>query len=127
MPKRGTAFGHNRERKVKALLEAEGWFVIRAPGSLGLADLVAIRRGALGTTNEGAPVGPGSRVRMIEVKGTAAGPFHSFPPADRAALSKAAELAGASAELAYWPAHKELRWIPEADWPRTDKGEGESQ
>ena len=54
---------------------------------------------------------------MIEIKSTAAGPFHSFGPVDRAALSKAAALAGATAELAHWPAHGELQWIAEADWP----------
>lgn len=104
MTKRGQAFGHNRERQIKALLEGEGWFVIRAPGSLGFADLVALKRG--------------QTPRMIEVKGTAAGPFSGFGPSDRSSLSKAAKKAGAAAELAYWPARKSLKWIAEADWPR---------
>lgn len=101
--KRGQAFGHNRERKIKALLESEGWFVIRAPGSLGFADLVALKAG--------------ETPRMIEVKATAAGKYAGFLPADRKNLSRAAKQAGAVAELAWWPAHKTLRWIAESDWP----------
>lgn len=108
MTKRGQAFGHNRERKIKALLETEGWFVIRAPGSLGFADLVALKAG--------------ETPRMIEVKGTTAGPYAGFGPVSRTLLSKAAKQAGAIAELAYWPAHKTLQWIAESEWPVTDKG-----
>lgn len=103
MTKRGQAFGHNRERQVKKRLEAKGWFVIRAPASLGLADLVALKDKL--------------RPMMIEVKGTAAGPFTAFGPADRAALLGAAAKAGADPVLAWWPAHGELLWIPSAGWP----------
>lgn len=73
--------------------------MIRAPGSLGFADLIALKAG--------------EKPRMIEVKGTAAGPYAGFLPAHRKALSEVARLAGAVAELAYWPARKELRWIQE--------------
>ena len=33
------------ERKVRLLLESNGWKVVRAGGSLGVADLVCIRKG----------------------------------------------------------------------------------
>ena len=103
MTKRAQSFGHRRERKIKALLEDQGWFVVRAPGSLGYADLGALQA-------DQAPW-------LIEVKATAAGPFHSFGPADRNALLEAAAKAGAEAMLAYWPANGELRWIRPAEWP----------
>lgn len=95
--------GHDRERAVKALLEQDDWVVIRAPGSLGIFDLAAMKAGE---TN-----------RLIEVKSTAGGPYERFGPADRAALLEAAERAGAVAELAYWPPRGKLRFIPSADWP----------
>lgn len=37
--------GARLERQVKAFLEEEGWFVIRAAGSKGPADLVALKSG----------------------------------------------------------------------------------
>lgn len=97
--------GHNRERQVKALLEADDWFVTRAAGSIGDADLVALKAGH-------AP-------RVIEVKSTAAGPYHSFGPKDRADLLFAAELAGAVAELCWWPPRGKPHWIPSRQWPHT--------
>lgn len=36
------AKGTRNERRAKATLEAESWFVVRAAGSLGLFDLVAL-------------------------------------------------------------------------------------
>ena len=95
--------GHDRERAVKALLEADDWIVIRAPGSLGIFDLAAMKRKE---TN-----------RLIEVKSTVAGPYHSFGPEDRRALLEAAEKAGAVAELAWWPPRGQLQFIPSAEWP----------
>lgn len=103
MAKRSPGFGHARERAVRKLLEADGWFVIRAPGSLGFADLVALKARHF--------------PRLIEVKGTAAGPYAGFSPSDREALKAAAKQAGAIPELAWWPANKELRWIAESEWP----------
>jgi Holliday junction resolvase len=95
--------GHNRERQVRLLLEQEDWWVARAAGSLGDADLVALRYG--------------SRPRLIEVKSTVAGPYHSFGPVERHRLSFAAKLADADALLAWWPPRGKLRWIPETEWP----------
>lgn len=103
MPPRSPRFGHDRERAVRRILEKSGWFVIRAPGSLGPADLVALRAG--------------DQPRMYEIKATAAGPFAGFGPADRRALKDAAERAGATPQLVWWPANKPLQWIDEADWP----------
>ena len=34
--------GNRRERQAKAVLEADGWLVVKAGGSLGLFDLVAL-------------------------------------------------------------------------------------
>jgi Holliday junction resolvase len=95
--------GHDRERQVKRLLEGEDWFVARAAGSLGDADLVALK--------------DGKRPRLIEVKSTAGGPYEHFGPKDRSDLAWAAGLAGADAWLAWWPPRGTLRWIPATEWP----------
>jgi Holliday junction resolvase len=95
--------GFARERQVKELLEGEDWFVTRAAGSLGDADLVALKEGR--------------RPRLIEVKSTAAGPFHSFGPKDRADLLFAASVAGADAELCWWPPRGKPRWFGVSEWP----------
>ena len=55
--------GHNRERQVKAWLQGQDWWVCRAAGSLGDADLVALKPG---------------RVLLIEVKATAGGPYSAL-------------------------------------------------
>jgi Holliday junction resolvase hjc len=100
----GRARGIDRDRKVRDLLAGEDWFAVCSRGSHGAADIVAIR--------------VGSTPRVIQVKSTAAGPYHSFSPADRRELSYAAELGGADALLAWWPPRGRLRWIPEEEWPR---------
>jgi Holliday junction resolvase len=99
-----SARGHNRERAVKHLLEDEDWWVARAAGSLGDADLVALKAGR--------------SPRLIEVKSTAGGPYERFGPTERSSIALAAELAGATAELAWWPPHGQLRFIPSQEWPR---------
>jgi Holliday junction resolvase len=45
MPNRNYQRGRAFEYRVKRYLEAEGYFVVRAAGSKGCADLVAIRKG----------------------------------------------------------------------------------
>ena len=95
--------GHDRERAVRDLLLSQDWVAFRAPASLGVADVVALR--------------DGSRPRLVEVKSSAAGPYAHFLPADRQRLSFAAKLAGADAYLAWWPPRGKLRWIPESEWP----------
>lgn len=113
--------GIDRERDLRELLEADGWWVCRAAGSLGDADLVAVKDFSIGMLSEPHPV-----VRLIEVKSTAAGPYHSFGPRDRADLLTAAVKAGAQAWLAWWPPCKPgqrkadtLTWIPASAWPKT--------
>lgn len=95
--------GHDRERAVRRLLETDGWWVTRAAGSLGDADIVALKH----------PFPP----RLIEVKSTHRGPFHGFGPGDRARLALAARKAGAEAWLVWWPPRAKPTWIHEADWP----------
>ena len=103
--------GIQRERQVRKLLETEGWWVCRAAGSLGDADLVALR---------------GAQKRLIEVKSTARGPWHGFGPGDRRELSMAAEIAGAEAWLCWWPPRKQPEWIPESAWPNSLEGDGDT-
>lgn len=95
--------GTQRERAVRDKLAAEDWLAFRAPASLGVADVIALREG--------------SRPRLIEVKSTAQGPYEHFGPAARARLRFAARLAGAEAFLAWWPSRGPLRWIGESEWP----------
>lgn len=95
--------GIQRERQVRDRLADENWLAFRAPASLGVADVVALRNG--------------SRPRLIEVKSTAQGPYEHFGPAARARLRAAAELAGADALLAWWPSRGSLRFIPVSEWP----------
>lgn len=95
--------GIQRERQVRDVLLSQDYWVCRAAGSLGDADLVALR--------------DGSPALLVEVKSTAAGPFHSFGPKDRADLSFAAKIAGARAVLCWWPPRKDPMWIWEESWP----------
>jgi Holliday junction resolvase len=97
-------FGHNRERQLVQLLRDDDWFAMRAPASLGVADVVALK--------------DGKRPRLIEVKATAAGPYAGFGPADRADLEFAAKLAGAEAWLVWWPRRGSPKWIPSDEFPR---------
>jgi Holliday junction resolvase len=100
---RGKAAGTQRERAVRDYLRDRDWLAFRAPASLGVADVVALK--------------VNHRPRLIEVKSTAAGPYHGFGPQDRERLSFAAKMAGADAELAWWPSRGRLRFIPESEWP----------
>lgn len=97
--------GIQRERQVRRVLEADGWWTARAAGSLGDADVIALKAR--------------ETPRMIEVKSTAAGPFHSFGPADRRDLLDAAKRAGAVAALAWWPSRGKLQWLGPEEWPPT--------
>lgn len=102
--------GHARERQVRERLQEDGWVVVRAAGSLGVADLVALKAGMT-------PM-------VIEVKSTAAGPYKHFGPVDRAMLISAALQAGAEAWLCWWPPRGEPRWLGTFDWPAAGKAEG---
>lgn len=101
--------GHSRERQVKKLLEKDGWIVVRAAGSLGPVDLVALKGGR--------------RPRCIEVKANAkGGPYSNFRKLDRQEMRLIAIDAGADAELCYWPARKKIRFIPSSQWPEQQAG-----
>lgn len=97
------SLGRRREYQVRDWLADRDWLVFRAPASLGVADLVALR--------------DGSRPRLVEVKSTAQGPYERFGPTARERLSGAARLAGGEALVAWWPPRGELRWIREDEWP----------
>ena len=94
--------GHDRERAVRRLLEQEDFWVCRAAGSLGDADLVALKAGDR---------------RLVEVKSTARGPYDGFGPKDRADLLFAAELADSEAWLCWWPPRGKPTWIHSSAWP----------
>jgi Holliday junction resolvase len=95
--------GISRERQVRRKLKDDDWVVIRAAGSLGFCDLVALKDGHLS--------------RFIEVKATHRGPYHGFGPADRGNLKAVAARAGALAQLAWWPPRGKLHWIDSSEWP----------
>lgn len=95
--------GHNRERAVRDRLQADDWWVCRAAGSLGDADLVALKPG---------------RKLLIEVKSTAKGPYEHFGPKDREDLLFAADMAGARAVLCWWPPRGKPQWIEPSTWPK---------
>lgn len=95
--------GHDRERQVRRKLEAEDWWTARAAGSLGDADVVALK--------------DGKRPMLVEVKSTAAGPYHSFGPNDRERLRLAARIAGATPVLCWWPPRGQCRFIYAEEWP----------
>lgn len=94
--------GSARERQVGRLAVERAWVVYRAAGSHGNADLVALRRGSV-------PL-------LIQVKGSAGGPFEHFGPDDRFALMVEARACGARAFLAWWPSRKPLRWYIAPAW-----------
>jgi Holliday junction resolvase len=111
-----SSFGHDRERQVKRKLEEDGWVVLRSPASKGDFDLIATRPEFHPSPHANTP--PLAEVRIIEVKATAAGPYHSFGKADRRQILATAVRAGATAWLAYWPKRGSLQWIAAEDWPR---------
>lgn len=92
-----------RERQVRRLLEAEGWWVGRAAGSLGDADLIALKAG--------------ETPRLLEIKANEGSPWKSFTPECRMQIRLAARRSGAIAELVHWPSRSQPRFIPESDWP----------
>lgn len=99
--------GTDRERAVRAYYSDRDWLSFRAPASLGVADVIALKAG--------------HRPQLVEVKSTKAGPYHGFVPADRARLLAAAEMAGADAVLAWWPPRAKLQFIPSTAWPTKER------
>jgi Holliday junction resolvase len=95
--------GINRERQLAAQLTESGWWVMRAAGSHGVADLVCLHKGR--------------RPMMLEVKSNSGSPFAGFGPAKRQALSEAAQQAGAIPYLVNWPKHGKPEWFACDQWP----------
>lgn len=96
--------GTKRELQVRDVLEKDGYLVMKAGGSLGDADLIALKRG--------------ERPRLVQVKANKdGGPWSKFGPAARAKLAEVAKAAGAVAELAWWPPYGELHWYDQVLWP----------
>jgi Holliday junction resolvase len=100
----GAQRGIQRERQLRLALERDGWWTMRAAGSLGCCDIVALKTGVV--------------PQFIEVKSTAGGPYERFGPAKRQALLDAAEGAGARAVLVWWPANDGAHWIHPESWPK---------
>jgi Holliday junction resolvase len=97
------ADGLRRERQVRAILEADDWVCVRAAGSLGPADLIALKRGM--------------PPRFVQVKTDRDSPYKNFGPAARLLLTEAADRAGAEAWLVWWPARRPLAWVHADAWP----------
>lgn len=95
--------GSSREYAVRDRLREAGWLAFRAPASLGVADVIALK------ANE--------RPRLIEVKSDARDAYGHFGPDKRDRLRDAARLAGADAFLVHWPPRGVPRWIGEDGWP----------
>lgn len=95
--------GIQRERQVRRLLEEQDFWTCRAAGSLGDADIVALK--------------PGRRL-LVEVKSSAQGPYEHFRPKDRADLLFAAEIADCTPVLCWWPPRGKPQWIEADAWPK---------
>jgi Holliday junction resolvase len=78
------AKGSRAERKSKALLEAKGYYCVKAGGSFGAADILAVRKG---------------EIILCQVKCGQA----RLKPAEREELIKLAVKLGAIAQLHQWP------------------------
>lgn len=100
--------GINRERQVAARLQTENWWVMRAAGSKGVADLVCLHRGR--------------KPMMLEIKSNSGSPFAGFGPAKRQALREAAEQAGAIPFLVNYPSHGKEVWYGLDQWPSDRRG-----
>ncbi len=101
--------GTRRERDLVEALSEDGWVTFRTPGSLGPADVIALRAG--------------NRPMLVQVKaGKAASWWGRFPPHERTALANTARKAGADAYACFWrDGEKSPLMISEADWPPPSK------
>jgi Holliday junction resolvase len=97
------------EHKYRKLRESEGWTVIRAPGSLGAADLILMRKhqGDLVLTE----------VVCSQVKANVGNAWMNFRPAERNLLHEMAHRIGATAELVHWPPHQPMTIYRPEEWP----------
>ena len=97
-----TGLATQREYQVRDWYRARGWVAFRAPASLGVADVVALK--------------DGHRPHLVEVK-MSPYPYEHFRPDDRMRLLEAAAIAGAVPMLAHWPKGGSLTYIPWPAWP----------
>ena len=111
-----SAFGSKRERQVAELLRAEGWEVAKTTAPAATYDLVALRANGWAPNLAGTPF-DGYTAALIQVKGTARSPWVAWGPSERQALREAANRAGGTPLLAWWPPHGPLQWIGESEWP----------
>lgn len=97
--------GDYLERQTRDALARYGWLLVRAGGSLGPADLVALRDGKKPLLIQCKILGPGRRMPRID-------------PAERIALFAAAEQAGGRAIIAtrYMPGRVTLLELPGPHW-----------
>jgi Holliday junction resolvase len=91
------------ERQCRSALERAGWVVVRSAGSLGPADLVAVRRNSMG--------GPHVLLVSCKVNGKAT-------PAERATLLDTAERAAAEPLVASRPSRGTIELVTLLDGPR---------
>lgn len=112
--RKGRDRGNRRENAVASILRTEGWIVGSMRQSFGAGDLIAAK---LAGTAQRVPISRFAMVWLVEVKSTAGGPYERFGPMAREEMLLAAERAGATAWIAYWPPRAELRWIPSHEWP----------
>jgi hypothetical protein len=106
-----TSFGDQRDVKIRKLLEDDGYCVGSRRKIPGPGDLLAVKA----LTNLRPLVGYHHEVVLIEVKATQQSPWERFSGAERAALAAEARRAGATAAVAWWPAHGDLRWYVVVD------------
>jgi hypothetical protein len=99
---------------VAARLKDEGWLVASRRHDPGPGDLLAVRLDAEQTRHWGRIV---HGVWLIEVKGTADGPWRNFSKAARREMLEFALDHGAEAVMAWWPPGGQLRFIHSLDWP----------
>lgn len=100
--------GAARERQAVELFTSRGWFAVRAAGSHGPADVVALKAG--------------HQPLLVQVKMTAGSVYAGFGPADREELKAAAHRAGGRALLLHWPPNGPRRFIFEEGWPQPRRG-----
>jgi hypothetical protein len=107
---RSVSLGIDRERQVRDLLRAEGYWVIRAAGSYGDAVLLAIAPEKAYRVITILPL-------LVEVKATRSGPYKSFGPKERAEMRAVASYYPFEPMLCWWPPYHGPFWIPEDEWP----------
>jgi hypothetical protein len=106
-----TSFGDQRDVKIRKVLEDDGYCVGSRRKIPGPGDLLAVKA----LTNLRPLIGYHHEVVLIEVKATQQSPWERFSGAERAALAQEARTASATAAVAWWPAHGDLRWFVVVD------------